>query len=118
VTPAPQRQAALVVAAAACVVAPTLVAAGVGSFATLIAVVLMLTLAPGAAVLPLLAREGRPVELGLVVGVSLAATTLVAQGMLWTGQWRPELVTYLVAGLCLPLIGLHLSGRAPRPPRR
>jgi len=108
------RRPLLLVAASACVVAPALVAAGVESFVTVLAAVLLFALAPGAAVLPLLAPRGRALELGLVVGVSLAVTTLVAQGMLWTDAWRPRLAIYLLAGCCLPVIVAHLLGASMR----
>ncbi len=110
----PDRRPPLVVATAACVVAPVLVAAGVESFVTLIAVVLLLGVAPGAAVLPLLAPRGRALELGLVVGLSLAVSTLVAQAMLILGLWRPEAATYVVAALCLPALVAHLRGASNR----
>jgi hypothetical protein len=100
---------AAAVAAVACVVAPVLVAANSGSPLTVGAVVVMFTVAPGAALLPWLTPAGRRVEVGLVVGVSLAATTLVAQGMLWIDAWTPTVAVYAVAAICLFLVIVHLA---------
>ncbi len=110
-TPA-HRPPLLLAAAAACVVAPALVAVDVESLVTLVAVVLLVSTAPGAALLPFLAPRGAALEAGLVVGVSLAVSTLVAQTLLWVGAWRPEAALYVVAATCLPALISHLAGRS------
>ncbi len=89
------------VAATACVLAPVLSLAGVHSPVRVAATLLLFCLAPGVAVLPLLAPRPVGVELGLVVGFSIGVCAVVAQSMLWLGAWSPEAATWLLAGACL-----------------
>ena len=100
--PLGQAQRALVVAAmAACVAAPLLVALGAPAALRLPAVLALMCLAPGVALL--VALRGR-VEGGLVIGLSLAATAIAAQSMLWLGAWWPETSLYALSAACaLPL---------------
>jgi hypothetical protein len=95
------RQALNLAAAAACVVAPATIAANAPSPLRLAAVLALLCLAPGAALLSVLQPEGARVELGLVVGVSLGVVTVGAQSMLWVGLWEPHAFAYALAGVCL-----------------
>ena len=99
----------LIVAAAACVVAAVLVAADVDSPLRVAAVLLLFTLAPGAAVLG--RRHGHP---GLVIATSLALDALGAQVLLWLGGWEPVAATYVLAALCFPVLVLRLV-RRPAP---
>jgi ABC-type amino acid transport substrate-binding protein len=93
-------------AATACVVAPVTAVAGVHSPVRVAATMLLFCLAPGAALLPLLTPRATGVELGLVVGFSLAVCALVAQSMLWLGAWSPVGATCLLAAACLvPIAG-------------
>jgi GT2 family glycosyltransferase len=88
-------------AATACVLAPLLVALGVPPALRLPAVLAMLCLAPGTA---LLATLRGTLEPGLVVAASLAGTAVVAQAMLWLGAWWPEPVLYVLAAACFPVL--------------
>jgi hypothetical protein len=83
-------------AAATCVVAPVLVAVAAPATPRLLAVLAMLTLAPGAALLCLL-RPRHAHEPGLVVGLSLGVVVVLAQCMLWTNTWDPEPAFFAVA---------------------
>jgi hypothetical protein len=106
---------ALELAAAACVAAPLLVLVGAPPWARFPAVLLMLSLAPGTALLHLLQPPGRRIEAGLAVGISLAVTVVIAQCMLWAGAWHPELLVHLLAGSCLAcMAGPWLGVRALR----
>lgn len=69
----------------------------------------LLCLAPGGAIVTMLRARA---ELGLIVGASLAASTLVAQSMLWLGAWKPNVFTYLLAIACLPPLLLRLASVA------
>ena len=93
-------------AAAACIVAPLTALSGMHSPIRVVATMLLFCLAPGAALLPLFTPRAVGVELGLVVGFSLAVCALVAQAMLWLGAWSPVGGTCLLAALCLvPIAG-------------
>ncbi len=93
----------MVVAAASCLVAAGLVAADVDSPARAVAVLLLFVLAPGAAVLG--PRWAHP---GLVVVTSLALSALAAQILLWLGSWEPVTATYVLAGVCFPVLVVRL----------
>jgi hypothetical protein len=100
-------------AATACVLAPLTAVAGIHSPVRVAAALLLFCLAPGAALLPLLAPRAAGVEIGLVVGFSLATCALVAQTMLWLGAWSPLGATCLLAAACLvPLTGQIVAMRA------
>jgi hypothetical protein len=87
-------------------------AAGVHSPIRVAAALGLFVVAPGVAALPQApASRPAPVELGLVVGTSLAVSALGAQAMLWLGVWSPSAATWALAGLCL----LGLGARAARP---
>ena len=73
-------------AAAACVAAPLLVVLGAPAIVRLPAVLALMCLAPGTA---FLAAVRRRAELGLVLGVSLAVTVVVAECMIWLHAWWP-----------------------------
>ncbi len=85
----------------ACVAAPVTVALGLPVALRLPAVLALLCLAPGTAIVKALRGS---VEPGLVVGASLAASVLVAQSMLWMGAWWPETFVYLLAAACLSVL--------------
>jgi GT2 family glycosyltransferase len=87
------------VAAAACVAAPLLVALGLPVGLRLPAVLALLSLAPGTALLT--ALRGRA-ELGLAIGASLSVSAVLAQTMLWLGTWWPTAFLYGLAAICLP----------------
>lgn len=98
----------LVAGAAGCVLAPPLMLAGIATPLRTAAALLLFAVAPGAALLPLRYR-GRPgLDLALVVGTSLAISTLVAQAMLTAGLWSPAAATWLLAAACLVPIARRL----------
>ena len=99
------------VAIAACIGAPAAVAAGAPDAVRMATVLALFAVAPGLALVALLGgREARP-HVGLVVGLSLAVSVLVAQACLVLGIWDPEVATYALAGLSLAGI---VAGAAPR----
>jgi O-antigen/teichoic acid export membrane protein len=100
----------LVIAAAACVASIGLMAAGAHGGVLTVALVLMLSLAPGAALLPFIGARDDALGLGLMLGTSLAISTIGAEIMLWT-RWEPEAATYGLAAICLPAILLTLRAR-------
>jgi GT2 family glycosyltransferase len=115
-TTASRSERALVgVAVAACLIAPLLVAAGVPSQLRLAAVLALLCLAPGTALVSALAERGTPIEPGLAIGASLATSAVLAQSMLWLGTWWPKAWLYALAAACLPplLVRLRAGGRTP-----
>jgi hypothetical protein len=103
----------IVAAIAACLASAGLLGLGGPAPACLAAMLAMFGVAPGAALLPLLAG-GRTLPPGLVVGTSLGIDAVLAQLMLATGTFHPAIATYLLAGCCLPALGLNLV-RAMRP---
>jgi GT2 family glycosyltransferase len=98
-------------AAAACVAAPLLVIFGVPAMVRLPAVLALMCLAPGTA---LLAALGQRAEAGLVVGASLGATVVVAESMIWLHAWWPTAWLVALAVACLPplLARLEIERRA------
>ncbi|WP_196807440.1 hypothetical protein [Candidatus Solirubrobacter pratensis] len=100
----------LKVAAAACVTAPLLVLVDAPAWARFPAVLLLLALAPGAALLRVLGRPGRRIEIGAAVGISLAVAVVIAQCMLWIGLWHPDLLVCLLAATCLAALVGRPSG--------
>jgi len=84
------------VALAACVLAPVLVALGGPTPLTFAAVLTVMCVAPGAA----LSAAGAPKDLGLVIGVSLGTSTVLAQVMLWLGLWWPKPFLYVLCAAC------------------
>jgi cellulose synthase/poly-beta-1,6-N-acetylglucosamine synthase-like glycosyltransferase len=98
-------RALVAVAAAACVLAPVLVGIGGPAGARFAAVLALLCLAPGTAVVAVLGRRPPSAEPGLVVGASFGVAALFAQTMLWLGAWWPTAFLYALAVLCLvPLL--------------
>ena len=106
---APGARLILAAAAAACVASVALMAVGVQGGPSTLALVLMFALAPGAAFLPLL-RARRYWLPALVLGTSLAVSTLLAMGMTWL-SWQPVAASYGMAALCLPAIAFTLVTR-------
>jgi len=100
------------VVALACLLAPPLMQAGVHSPVRTAAVVVLFTLAPGRALLPLFSRRRFAHELGLVLAISLACCGLGAQLMLWLGAWSPSAATWALAMACLLLIAASFAGPA------
>lgn len=100
-------QALTIAAAAVSVAAPTFLAVGAPVPARFAATMGFICLAPGVALIRLV--RGR-MEVGLVVAVSLAATALLAQSMLWLNRWQPKPFLYGFALVCL----LALLPRLPR----
>lgn len=74
-------------------------------------------LAPGAALLSLLQPKKGPPELGLVVGVSLSVSVLVAAGMAIARVWHPYAAATLLAAACtavlVPRIGQRTAAAVP-----
>ena len=99
----------------ACIAAPLAVALEMPPAVRLAAVLALLCLAPGAA---LVSALGGKAELGLVLGVSLACSALGAQCMLWLGAWWPRVAVFALAAVCLPVLARHRPRRGPaRAPR-
>ncbi|HVG75551.1 MAG TPA: glycosyltransferase, partial [Thermoleophilaceae bacterium] len=93
-------------AAAGCLAAPLLVLLGAPSALRLPAVLVVMTLAPGAA---FVAVFGRRAELGLVVGLSLGVTVVIAQCMIWFGVWAPDAALVALALACVPPLVARLG---------
>ena len=102
------RISVLAAGAAGCVLAPPLMLAGVDSPLRVVATLLLLGVAPGAALLPSSGSRTAPVEIGLVVGLSVAVSALVAQAMLTLHLWSPAAATWVVAAACIVPIGYRL----------
>src|SRR4051794_35940772 len=96
----------LVAAAAACVLAPLLMAVGAHSPLRVLAAVGLFALAPGAAIVGSLVPRTSGFELALVVGVSLGVSTVVAELMLAFHIWSPLAGTWVLAAACLPPIAI------------
>jgi GT2 family glycosyltransferase len=98
-------RALVTVAVAACVVAPALVATGLLGELRLPAVLALLCLAPGTALVIALGNRAVSAEPGLVLGASLGLAAVLAQTMLWLDAWWPKAFLYLLAAGCLfPLL--------------
>jgi GT2 family glycosyltransferase len=99
-----------------CVLTPVLVAIDAPGPVRLIAVLLLFSLAPGAAAVSVLQRrEAEPkAEPGLVLGTSLALCTFLAWLMLWLHAWQPSAVLYALAGVCLALLVVGELSRSRR----
>ena len=102
----PTHRAATATAAAACVAAPLSVAIGLPSTVRLLAVLALMCLAPGTALLTVLRGRFEP---GLVLGISLAGSAMLAQSMLWLGVWWPKAFLYGLAAACLPILVSQLD---------
>ena len=83
-----------------CIAAPAAVWLGAPTALRLPLVLALLCVAPGVA---LMAAVGGQPEPGLVIGISLAASTVTAQTMLWFGAWWPRLALTGFAVVCLTL---------------
>src|SRR3954451_17454311 len=94
----------LVAAAAACVLAPVLMAADAHSAFRVAAALTLFALAPGAAALRRFRTDAPHVEVVLVVALSLAISTVAAQLMLAVGLWSPLVGTCILAAASLPSI--------------
>jgi hypothetical protein len=106
------RRILLAMAAGACILAPATVLIDVLLEPLRVSATLLLfCLGPGAAVLPLLAPRRATAELGLVLATSLAAVTVLALVMLMLRAWAPEVMTFVLAAVCLPTVAAQL--RAP-----
>ena|SRR5215208_1946659 len=102
------RVSMLAAAAGACVLAPALMAADVDSPLRVAAALMLFALAPGAALVGLLAPRSAASEIALVLGVSLAVSTVAAQLMLSLHLWSPLAGACVLAAACLPPIVLQL----------
>jgi hypothetical protein len=76
-----------------------------------VAALVLFGLGPGIAALPLIAPRASRIELALVLGTSLGATAVMAQGMLWLGVWSPRAGTCVLAAVCLASIVPQLALR-------
>jgi GT2 family glycosyltransferase len=85
----------------ACLAAPLAVALDMPASVRFPMVLALVCLAPGTALVTLV--RGRP-ELGLIVGLGLGATAVLAQSMLWLDAWSPEIALYALAALALPVL--------------
>jgi GT2 family glycosyltransferase len=100
-------------AAVACIAAAVAVALGLPAAVRAPAVLALMCLAPGTAFVT--AARGR-IEPGLVLGVSLGSTVVLAQTMLWLGAWWPRAVLYALCGACLLVLApslVRLSASRP-----
>jgi GT2 family glycosyltransferase len=107
-------RALLAVTLAACLLAPMLVAIGAPGGLRFPAVLAVLCLAPGTALVTALGRRGASAELGLVIGASLGVAAVLAQTMLWLGAWWPRAFLYLLAVTCLVPLLARYRELAPR----
>jgi beta-glucanase (GH16 family) len=98
------------IAVAACIAAPLLVALGAPPVVRFAAVLMLLCLAPGTALISVM--RGRA-ELGLVLGLSLGASAVLAQSMLWLDLWQPRAYLYGLAVACLPPLVARLRSSRP-----
>lgn len=111
---APAHPGRLAAVAGLCTAAALSVALGLPGVVRLPIVLAFLCLAPGVALLTALRAR---LEAGLVLGASLAVTTVVAQSMLWLNAWSPAPVLYLVAVLCwLQVVAVLRASRRWREP--
>jgi GT2 family glycosyltransferase len=101
----------VVTAATACVMAPLLVILSAPPVLRLPAVLALMCLAPGTALMAALRRRA---ELGLVLGSSLGATVVVAELMLWLGAWSPTPWLVALALACLASLVPQLGISRPR----
>jgi hypothetical protein len=103
------RRILLLVAAAACLLAPLTTLADVLLEPLRVSATLVLfCLGPGAAGLSLLTPRRPSAELGLVIATSLAAVTVLALVMLLLGAWAPGTLTLVLAVACLPAVAAQL----------
>ncbi|WP_354702076.1 hypothetical protein DSM112329_02429 [Paraconexibacter sp. AEG42_29] len=87
--------------------APLLVALSGPPAARLAAMLVLIGLAPGAALIgPGSALT--PARGGLLAGLSLAISLLIAQGMVSFGGFSPRVATYALAAVCAPLLVVRL----------
>ena len=100
----------LVVAGLFCAASLALMAMGVHGGPTTVALVGMMALAPGAALLPFMGARGDGLGLGLVAGTSLAVVVCLAELMVWQ-VWEPEIAAYGLAAVCLAGILVTLGRR-------
>ena len=97
----PALRAMAAIALAACVQAPLLVAFGVEPAAAFPALIALLCLAP--ATVFLTPARGR-LEVGLILGIGLAAGAVVVQYALELGGWWPQALLCVLAVACIPLL--------------
>jgi hypothetical protein len=110
--PAPTLPVAvLALLALACVLAPALTVAGVHSPLRVAAALALFAFAPGAALLPWLARRESGAEPALVIAVSLALSLVVTQAMLWAGAWAPVVAACALGGACLVSLVAQIAAR-------
>jgi uncharacterized membrane protein YfcA len=108
------RTALLLAGAAGCLITPPLMLASVHSPLRVVAALLLFGVAPGAALLPLVARRAGSADLALVVAASLAISAVSAEVMLALHAWSPESGTCLLAAACLTSIAAQLVALRPR----
>jgi hypothetical protein len=92
------------VAAAACLLAPPLALAGVGGPLRVAATVVLMGMAPGAAILG--GRAAR--EPGLTLVITLTVCVVAAQGMLAIGVWSAARASAVLAAIALPVLVIRL----------
>jgi hypothetical protein len=102
----PELRAMAAIAVAACVQAPLLVASGIEPAVAFPALIALLCLAPAIAFLT--PARGR-LEVGLMLGIGLAAGAVIIQLTLELGGWWPKALLYVLAVACLPLLLGRLS---------
>ncbi len=104
----------LALAGLLCLLAPLLVATDAPGPARLIVSLLFFSLTPGVAALSLGRHQQSPpkLEAGMVIGTSLALSTLLAWLMLSLHAWQPEAALYAVAGVCLLTLALGARQRS------
>ncbi len=104
--PAPRGNGIALGTAVACVAAALSVALDLPVAVRITAVLAFLCLAPGSAFLTAVRGRGEP---GLILGISLGATAVFAQTMLWLGAWWPRAFLYGLSGLCLIAVAPSLA---------
>ena len=78
---------------------------------------LLLCLAPGAALVSALSGRRVRLELGLVVAASLSVTVLASEAMLLTRLWYPGAAALALAAVSAPFLVAQLLRRGERPAR-
>jgi GT2 family glycosyltransferase len=112
-------RALMAIVATLCLLVPGMVAVGAPSAVRFPAVLALLCLAPGTALMIALGRRGPSAEPGLLLGASLGAAAVLAQTMLWLGAWWPKAFLYLLAATCLiPLLARRRELLPASRPRR
>jgi hypothetical protein len=109
--PTGPRDSLVLGAAFTCAVAPILVLVDAPSAVRMPFVLALLSVVPGIAALTALRGLAEP---GLVAGMSLGLSAVIAQSMLWLGVWEPRPALYATAVACLLPLSWRLATTGTR----